>query len=187
MSWPEGAWTRVSVTVDGRAPTEVSDVWWLVAHGVFADLRVLRTAAPTDLPYSDTQAFAGTCTWDPATREMRWHHLVDTEVRDPDIAGHVWPDADDPRVMHEAGPGFTERWVRIDPDATPAATHVVDDTVAVAVGRLAIVVTATGAARFALAVDTWTVLDAVGPHPPAALPPDLVARLSGMPPHPPPD
>jgi hypothetical protein len=165
MSWPDGAWQRISVTVDGAVPTEVSDVWWLVADGVFADLRVLRSPGATTLPYSSTQAFAGTCTLDPGTWEMRWHHLVDTEERVPDIVGRIEPDRRDARLMHETGDDFTELWARIDPEGTPTASRVEPGLVAVRVGNMTIVVTDDGGARYLRADDTWVATDVVGTEP----------------------
>jgi hypothetical protein len=69
-----GAWTRVSLAVDGAPPSEHADVVWLQTERDYADLRVPH------LGYGDIVApmsFAGTTTWtDPF---LRWGHHLDLD------------------------------------------------------------------------------------------------------------
>jgi len=168
VSCLDGAWRRVSVTVLAERPVEVSDVWWLVCHGTFADLRVLRTPGGEVLPYSATQAFAGTCSRDPRTGDARWDAEVDTVDRPAVVNGALHPDPRDARVLTEVGEDFTETWVRMDADGAPAAALREAGVVLVAVGPYAVAVGPTGGARFQRAASGWVLLDEVGAAPLAA-------------------
>jgi hypothetical protein len=139
VSWLDGAWQRVSVSVDGACSTEVSDVWWLMAGGYFADFRRLRDGLSTELPYSQTQAFGGTYRYDPATEQLAWHHFLDSIDRDPDIQGTIRPDPDNDRLMHEVGEGFSEVWARLDTAGSARSATFVDGVLTVRCGSYAIV------------------------------------------------
>lgn len=167
--WPNGAWTRVSITVEGAAPTEVSDAWWLMAGTVFADFRILYSDGPTTLPFSATQSFAGTFRYDATTSVVSWHHLVDTVDRPPVLDGCIRPDPREPRLLHETGDGFTELWARVDVEAAPARSFVAEGLVVVRVGPLAIALDSregkTGAGRYRHGGGRWILLDEMGAPP----------------------
>ena len=70
-----GAWKRVSLALDGAAPTEHADVVWLQTERAYADLRIPRYG------YGDIVApmsFAGTTTW--ADPYLRWSHDLDLDA-----------------------------------------------------------------------------------------------------------
>jgi len=88
-----GAWTRVSLAVDGEAPSEHADVVWLQTERTYADLRIPRYG------YGDIvapQSFAGTTTWDDPL--LRWSHdldlATDVSAGETDVGRVRW-DGDD--------------------------------------------------------------------------------------------
>jgi hypothetical protein len=75
-----GVWQRESISIDGRAPYEDSNVLWLHAGDYFADIRWPRSAKGTEL----TSAFAGKALWEPP--RMRFSHEIDLKKQlDEDI------------------------------------------------------------------------------------------------------
>jgi len=110
-----GAWKRVSLAVDGAAPTEHADVVWLQTECTYADLRIPRYG------YGDIVAplsFAGTTTW--ADPFLRWSHDLDLDESTPadsDIGRVRW-NGDDLVETGEFTEGgravpYTEVWRRV--------------------------------------------------------------------------
>lgn len=70
-----GAWKRVSLSLDGRPPSEPAVVVWVQADEAFADVRVPRDVRdPDHVP----ACFAGATSWDPPY--LRWAHHLDLDV-----------------------------------------------------------------------------------------------------------
>ena len=105
-----GAWERVELTVDGRPIPDAGRSLWLQGPSRFVDVR----AAGGGLP---SEAFAGTTTWDPVSRELTWAHDIDMHPAARDDSGRVeWVDGD--LVEHGSAAQFgdtidyTEVWRR---------------------------------------------------------------------------
>ena len=120
-----GAWKRVSLAVDGAAPTEHADVVWLQTERTYADLRVPRYG------YGDIVApmsFAGTTTW--ADPFLRWNHALDLDDASPGDSdvGRVRWNGDDLVETGEFTEGgrtvpYTEVWRRVGGSDSDLESH----------------------------------------------------------------
>lgn len=70
-----GAWKRVSLSLDGRPPSEPAVVVWVQADAAFADVRLPRDVHDPD---HAPACFAGATAWDPP--HLRWAHHLDLDV-----------------------------------------------------------------------------------------------------------
>jgi len=81
----QGAWRRVSLTVDGGPPIEPAEVVWVQTASAFADIRVPRMGFGDLHP---AVSFAGTTRWDEP--HLHWRHELDLDPgRPPDDDGDV--------------------------------------------------------------------------------------------------
>ncbi len=112
-----GAWRRHGIAFDGGEAVETSNVVWLQAGDVFADLRM--PATPEGAPAS----FAGSTTWD--GNRLRWVHELDLSLdAADDVATLRHEDGD----LLESGTaerggrevGYVERWRRLPGSGSPS-------------------------------------------------------------------
>ena len=123
----DGVWKRESIALDGGAPFEDSNVYWLHAGDYFADMRWPKG----DESIGGLSAFAGTTHWDPP--KMRFDHELDLhETTAQDVGTLVFADnkliESGEAVLPDKSVRFEEVWVRVsEPLASDCVARYVAD------------------------------------------------------------